>query len=144
MNRAVFFAAAALLIGYQAPALAQTKGKSAAPAVAAQPGSLTKEQLDHAVEDFGILSSAMRSDQVPDDVKSALMGCIYSNPLSKISSAIDQIATANPGKVDRTKPDSVLGAMAAICGYRPSPAAAGATPPAGKAPPAGAPATGGR
>jgi hypothetical protein len=129
MNRVTFFAAAMLLAGYQAPALAQAKP------VATESATLSKDQKEHAVEDFGIMSSAMRSEQVPDDVKAALMGCIYSNPLGKISSAIDQISAANPGKVDRTKPDSVLGAMAAVCGYKPSQATA--TPPTGQKPPAG-------
>jgi hypothetical protein len=130
MKKAAILAAAAMLLGYQAPALAQAKPAAAASA------PLTADQKQHAVEDFGIMASAMRSDQVPDDVKAALMGCIYSNPLSKISSAIDEISAANPGKVDRTKPDSVLGAMAAVCGYKPSQAPA-ATPPAGQKAPAG-------
>jgi hypothetical protein len=128
MNRAAFVAAAALLAGYQAPALAQAKETATAP--------LTKDQKDHAVEDFGILSSAMRSDQVPDDVKAALMGCIYSNSLGKISTAIDEVIAKNPGKVDRAKPDSILGAMAAICGYKPSEAAA-TPPPSGQKAPVG-------
>ena len=132
MNKAAFLAAAVLLAGYHAPALAQAK-----PAAPAASAPLTADQKEHAVEDFGILSGAMRSDQVPDDVKAALMGCIYSNPLSKISSAIDQISAANPGKVDRTKPDSVLGAMAAVCGYKPSQAPSAAAPPAEQKPPAG-------
>jgi hypothetical protein len=129
MNRVAIFAAAVLLAGYQAPALAQGKAKEAASE------SLTKDQKDHAVEDFGVLSSAIRSDKVPDDVKAALMGCIYSNSLGKISAAIDEVVAKNPGKVDRKNPDSILGAMAAICGYKPN--AAATTPPSGQKAPAG-------
>jgi hypothetical protein len=125
---AIFAAAAAVLAGYHAPALAQEKKEAASEA-------LTKDQKDHAVEDFGVLSSAIRSDKVPDDVKSALMGCIYSNSLGKISAAVDEVIAKNPGKVDRKNADSILGAMAAICGYKPS--AAAATPPSGQKAPVG-------
>lgn len=123
MNRALFLAAAVLLAGTHAPALAQAKATAAAP---------TKEQQDHAIQDFAIMASAMRSDKVGDDVKSALMGCLYTNTLEKISTAVDKVIADNPGKIDRTKPDSLLSVMAAVCGYRPQkPAAAPAAPSAG-------------
>jgi hypothetical protein len=60
------------------------------------------------------MASAMRSDKVDDDVKSALMGCIYSNSLATISDAMDKLIVANPGKLDRTKPDDLLNAQAAV------------------------------
>jgi hypothetical protein len=85
------------------------------------------------------MSSAMRSENVPNDVKSALMGCIYSNPLSTISTAIDKVALDNPGKVDRKNADSVLGAMAAVCGYEPSTTAPAAPSTPAPAPQQGAP-----
>lgn len=138
-----FIAVALLLAGTHQAAFAQSRGKAAArPAAArstaarstaAAPAAsegLTAEQRDHAIQDFGVMSSAMRSDKVPDDVKSALMGCIYSNTLGKITTAIDKVSADNPGKVDRKNADSVLGAMAAVCGYRPSQAAPSATAPA--------------
>jgi len=129
-----FIAVALLLAGTHQAALAQ-RGKAAAkPAAAAKPSAaapaaagsdgLTADEKDHAIQDFGVMSSAMRSDKVPDEVKSALMGCIYSNSLSKISGAIDKVSADNPGKVDRKSPDSILGAMAAVCGYEPSTTAA--------------------
>jgi len=145
-----YIAVALLLAGTHQAAVAQ-RGKAAAKpaaAAAAKPATtaasasddLTADQKDHAIQDFGVMSSAMRSDKVPDEVKSALMGCIFSNSLSKISSAIDKVSADNPGKVDRKSPDSILGAMAAVCGYEPSSTAAAApTGPTAK-PQQGAPA----
>jgi len=131
MKKVSIAAAVALLSVTHAPAFAQAKAP-AAPA-------LTEAQQTHAVQDFAILASAMRSDKVGDDVKSALMGCIYSNPLGKISTAIDKVSLDNPGKVDRKNADSVLGAMAAVCGYQPATTAAAPSAPAPK-PQQGAPA----
>jgi len=136
MKKVSIAAALALLSLTHAPAFAQAKAP-AAPV-------LTEAQQTHAVQDFAILASAMRSDKVGDDVKSALMGCIYSNDLQTISTAIDKLIAANPGKVDRAKPDELLSAMVAVCGYRPNsaaPAAGAQTPSSGtpKASPSGAP-----
>jgi hypothetical protein len=119
-------AAAALL--FSGPAFAQATATSA----------ISETQQQHAVQDFAVLASAMQSDKVPEDVKAALMGCIYSNKLETISTAIDKLIAANPGKVNRAKADDLLSAMVAICGYKPSAAAPGAKAPAAK-PPAGAP-----
>jgi len=63
---------------------------------------------------------------------------IYSNKLETISEAIDKLIAANPGKVDRAKPDDLLSAMVAVCGYKPSANPPAATPPAAKKPQAGA------
>jgi hypothetical protein len=122
----LFIATAALL--FSGSAIAQT--------TASNPISATEQQ--HAVQNFAVLASAMQSDKVPEDVKAALMGCIYSNKLETIGTAIDKLIEANPGKVDRAKPDDLLSAMVAVCGYKPSATAAGTKPPAAK-PPAGAP-----
>ena len=119
-------AAAALL--FSGSAVAQT--------TASNPISATEQQ--HAVQNFAVLASAMQSDKVPEDVKAALMGCIYSNKLETIGTAIDKLIVANPGKVDRTKPDDLLSAMVAVCGYKPSATAPAPKAPAAK-PPAGAP-----
>jgi hypothetical protein len=129
MKRVAIAAAALLLAGLHTPALAQAK----APASAA----LSQEKQEHAVQDFAVMASAMRSDKVNDEIKSALMGCIYSNKLETISQAIDEVIADNPGKVDRAKPDDVLSVMVTICGYKPTGAAAAE---AGKAPSTGAPA----
>ena len=122
----VALASAALLVS--SSAFAQTTAS----------GPISATQQEHAVQNFAVLASAMQSDKVPEDVKAALMGCIYSNKLETISTAIDKLIEANPGKVDRAKPDDLLSAMVAVCGYKPSATPPAAKPPAAK-PPAGAP-----
>ena len=130
MKRAALGAAALLLSGLTGPAFAQTTANA----------PISQADQEHAVQNFAVLASAMQSDKVPEDVKAALMGCIYSNKLETISTAIDKLIAANPGKVDRAKPDDLLSAMVAVCGYKPSaqPSAKPSTTPPG-APPAGAP-----
>ena len=128
MKKIVFTAATLLLAGMHSPAFAQAK--------APVKPTLTEEQQTHAVQAFAVMASAMRSEKVGNDVKSALMGCIYSNKLETISDAIDKLIVANPGKVDRNNADQLLSAMVAVCGYKPTEAAA---PPSAQTPPAGAP-----
>ena len=77
----------------------------------------------------------MQSPNVPDEVKSVLMGCMYENSVGKISEAVDGVIKDNPGKVDRTKPEQIVGVIARICGYEPA-AANAATPNAKPAAPA--------
>ena len=124
---------AMLLLGVNAPALAQKKPAPKAPAAQ---GALTQEQKDHGVETFRLIASAMQSQNVPDDVKSVLMGCIYENPIGKISEATDKVIAANPGKVDRTKPEQMLSVIAQICGYEPPKDAATPAPAPAQGPPA--------
>jgi hypothetical protein len=123
MKNIAFSAAALLLAGTQTPAFAQAKAP-------VKPAA-TEEQQTHAVQAFAVMSSAMRSDKIGNDVKSALMGCIYSNKLETISDAIDKLILANPGKVDRNNADQLLSAMVAVCGYKPT-SAPTAAPPAPK------------
>jgi len=114
---------AALALGMiGTPALAQG---------AKSPPALTQEQKDHGVETFRLIASAMQSENVPNDVKSVLMGCMYENPIGKISETVDSALAANPGKIDRTKPEQMLSVIAQVCGYEP-PATGTAAP--GKAP----------
>jgi len=123
MNTISMLGGAALALGMAGtPALAQ----DAKPLT-----SLTQVQKDHGVETFRIIASAMQSENVPNDVKSVLMGCMYENPIGKISETVDSALAANPGKIDRTKPEQMLGVIAQVCGYEP-PAAGAAAP--GKAP----------
>ena len=125
MNRYAIAGAVALAVG-AGPAMAQ----EATPLT-----SLTQEQKDHGVETFRVLASAMQSPNVPDEVKSVLMGCMYENSVGKISEAVDGVIKDNPGKVDRTKPEQIVGVIARICGYEPT-AANAATPNAKPAAPA--------
>jgi hypothetical protein len=127
MLKSVAIAGAALLAGQQAPAFAQATANA----------PISEAQQAHAVQNFAVLASAMQSDKVPEGVKAALMGCIYSNKLETISDAIDKLIAANPGKVDRNKPEDLLSAMVAVCGYKGDATAPAAANPA--APPSGAP-----
>ena len=106
MKRIAFAAAALLLSGAPGAAIAQAK----APAKTAP----TEEQQTHAVQAFAVMASAMRSDKVDDDVKSALMGCIYSNSLATISDAMDKLIVANPGKLDIGTPKFIIESDATI------------------------------
>jgi len=139
MKKNVALALGAMMLSVSAPALAQK-----APAAKAAPGAvpLTQEQQDHGVQTFGILASAMQSNNVPNDVKAVLMACVYDNSIGNISQTVDKVLAANPGKIDRTKPDQMLSVMAQICGYEPkADAAAGSATPTPKAttPPATTP-----
>ena len=131
MNRYAIAGAVALAVG-AGPAVAQ----QATPLT-----SLTQEQKDHGVETFRVLASAMQSPNVPEKVKSVLMGCMYENSVGKISEAVDGVIKDNPGKIDRTKPEQVVGVIARICGYEPDPAAATAPAAPGAKTPAPAPST---
>ena len=132
MLRIALFGAAGLALG-TAGSVAFAQNATPAP-------KLTDAQKEHGIETFRLIASAMQSQNVPDDVKSALMGCIYENPVGKISDTVDNALAANPGKVDRTKPEQLLGVIAQVCGYEPP--AQGTTPPAAaaKTPPAPRPA----
>jgi hypothetical protein len=122
MNKYAFAGAAVLLVGtLQSPALAQSK--QATPLA-----SLTQEQKDHGVETFQLLASAMQSPNVPEKIKSVLMGCMYENSVGQISEAVDGVIKDNPGKIDRTKPEQVVGVIARICGYTPDETAPSAAP----------------
>jgi hypothetical protein len=135
MNKYAIAGAVALAIG-AGPAVAQEATPLA---------SLTQEQKDHGVETFRVLASAMQSTNVPDDVKSVLMACMYENSVGKISEAVDGVIKDNPGKVDRTKPEQIVGVIARICGYEPkaatsaTPGAKPATPTTPKPAPSGTP-----
>ena len=135
MKRIVMTGVAALAFATAASAVsAQDVTPTPAP-------KLTDAQKEHGIETFRLIASAMQSQNVPDDVKSALMGCIYENLVCKISDTVDNALAANPGKVDRAKPEQLLGVIAQVCGYEPP--AQGTTPPAAaaaKTPPAPRPA----
>jgi hypothetical protein len=133
MNKVFAVALGATLLTASVPGLAQR-----APAAGAAPKAvpLTQEQQDHGIQVFGILASAMQSANVPNEVKSALMSCVYDNSVGSISQTVDKVLEANPGKVDRTKPDQLLSVIAQICGYEPKAGAAAAPAPKATTPPA--------
>ena len=99
---------------------------AAAPVAAQSVTQPDQEQQQHAVEYFNVLVAGLRSDQIEEPIKSALMGCIYGNSLKTISEAIDKAIDSSEGQVDRTDANAVLTVMVGVCGYRPQ---APATPP---------------
>ncbi|MEQ8412113.1 MAG: hypothetical protein RIB52_11205 [Erythrobacter sp.] len=105
------------------PVLAQD---AAAPA----PSADTQETRQHAVENMSLLMTALNSEAVDQDVKNALMSCIYGNSMRDITIAMDKAIAANPERFDRTDSGVMLGVMASICGYQPPAAQQGQEAPA--------------
>ncbi|HUD28283.1 MAG TPA: hypothetical protein VMQ93_05375 [Novosphingobium sp.] len=123
-------AAVGLVVG-AVPAVAAPAKKAAAPKAAAPaaPAAADVAQSEHAVLYLKVLISALQSDQIKDEAKSALVGCLYENPLGKISESMDKVFAENADKVHRDKPSEVLAVLTAVCGYKgdptqPAPAAA--------------------
>lgn len=117
------------------PALAakavKAPAKPAATAAAAPAGEQAPAQVQDAMLYLKVLISALQSDKIEQPAKGALVGCLYNNSLGKITESMDKLIAANPGKVSRDNPNQLLGALAAVCGYEPTAAAAaqpGATP----------------
>ena len=120
MLRKLILAPAISLAVLAGPVSAQQAPAPASPA-AAEP---TAQDMDNAVQYLRVLIAGLQSDKVEQPVKSALVGCIYSNSLRTISTSLDKVIAENPGKIERENADQVLSAMAAVCGYRPDQAAA--------------------
>jgi hypothetical protein len=112
--RKVFLAIAAAGIGF-----------GSGPVATAQEAPSSDAEVQNTVEYLKVFVSALQSENVDQPIKGALVGCIYENPFSKIAEGIDKVIADNPGKIDRSKPDQILGVMARICGYVPPAAAAG-------------------
>lgn len=106
------------------PVAAQQASAPASPA-AAQP---TKQDMENAILYLRVMISGLQSDKVEQPVKSALVGCLYSNTLRTISASMDKVIAENSDKISRDNADQVLSAMAAVCGYRPQEAAAPTSP----------------
>lgn len=106
-----------------AKAAAKPAAKAAAPAAPAAAASPQQDAMLY----LKVLISGLQSEQVPEPVKGALVGCIYGNSLGKITESMDKVIAENPGKISRDNPSQLLSLMAQICGYKPD-AAAGAAP----------------
>jgi hypothetical protein len=116
-------AVASLALG-AVPANAATPKKAAAAPKAAAPAAPTAAQAaqsEHAVLYLKVLISALQSDQIKQDAKSALVGCLYENPLGKISESMDKVFAENADKVHRDKPAEVLAVLTAVCGFQGDP-----------------------
>jgi hypothetical protein len=92
----------------------------------AAPKPPSQAQMQRAANKFRVVMSALQSDKVPQPVKNVLFVCLYSNPFSKITEGTDKAIAAR--KLDKNKPDVVLGAMAAVCGFRAEMMPKGAAP----------------
>jgi len=93
------------------PGVLHAQAKPAAPKPPSQ------AEMQRAADNFRVLMSAMQSDKVPQPVKNVLFVCLYSNPFSKITDGTDKALAAK--KADKNNPTMVLGAMAAVCGFKP-------------------------
>ena len=125
MRRAALFAlvAASLALG-ASPVLAAAKPAAKAAAPAAKPAApaagghaAPPAEVEHAMFYLKVLISGLQSEQVEQPVKGVLVGCLYNNSLSRISTAMDKVIAENPEKVHRDKPNEVLTAMVAICNH---------------------------
>jgi hypothetical protein len=101
----------------------------AAPALAADtPPKPTPAQLRSAQQTLSYIISAINSKDVPSEMKNGLFGCLYENPLRKISTARDAVLEKNKGKIDPANPTQQLVVIAEICGAPLPKPAAGAAP----------------
>ncbi|TCM22273.1 hypothetical protein EDF56_101960 [Novosphingobium sp. PhB165] len=123
MRRAVVSALLAGSLAFGAsPVLAAAAKPAAKPAAASaakpapQPAAPPPE-VQHALLYLKVLISGLQSDKVDEPVKGVLVGCLYNNSLSRISTAMDKVIADNPEKVHRDKPDEMLSAMVAICNH---------------------------
>lgn len=119
MRKLAIVAAGFSLAASGAPALAQDE---AAPS--------SEEQQQRAVRYLQVLIGGLQSENVGDDVKGILVGCLYGNTLRHISDEVDKVIAANP-QLDRTNNSQMLGLIARICGYEP-PAQASPAPNEGR------------
>lgn len=132
--------AAAGMIAGAVPAFAAPAKKAAAKPAAAAPASTgaaptadERERSEHAVLYLKVLISALQSDEVKEDAKTTLVGCLYSAPLGKITEEMDKVIAQNADKVHRDKPAELFSVMTAVCGYKGNPTqpASAAAPTAG-------------
>lgn len=107
----------ALALGIAALALSPTPGLAQAKKAQPAPKPPSQAQMQAAANNFRVFMGGLQSDKVPQVVKNVLFACVYSVPFSQISENTDKAITAR--KLDKSKPENVLGAMAAVCGFRP-------------------------
>lgn len=108
-----------------APVAAQT-----APAAPAPVAEQEQQTMSRAGTIFSLFAKAMDLENIAEDEKDALIGCLYSNTLKTISEATGKALAENP-QIDASDPTNVYLVAAIVCGAREagSPAADGATDP---------------
>jgi hypothetical protein len=118
------FIATFAVLGLSAGATAQ---EAPAPEAAA-PAEDEATTQQHAVQNIQLFFAALNSEEVSQEVKNALVGCIYQNSMRQITVAMDKAIEANSATIDRNDSSQMVGLMASICGYQPQNAGAGAQP----------------
>ena len=99
----------------------------AAPALAQEAqGEPTQEQMQTAVKHFNVVGGALTAEAVPMELKNALFSCVYGNAFRQISENASGLIAANE-QLKADDPQSMLTALAAVCGFQPP---APAAPPA--------------
>jgi len=102
---------------------------AAVPAGAATtPAKPARAELSNAQKTLSLIVSALNSNDVPAGLKDGLFGCLYENPLKKISAAAAQVWTDNK-KLDPQNATAQLLVVAEVCGL-PLPKVAGGSKPA--------------
>lgn len=76
----------------------------------------TQAQQAAAVETLKVIMAGLQSKDVPEQVKSAIVGCLYLHNLREISEKTTTVMKQN--KLDPKDPNKRLTAIAAICGVR--------------------------
>lgn len=120
MRKTSIFAAAIGMVALPATAFAQAQTMPPAatpPPAAANPVTDDGELINRAGLIFGLFSQAVRTDEIPEDEKSALVGCMYENNLKTISQETGRVLAENP-EVDATQPQNVYLIAATVCGAR--------------------------
>ncbi|AOL23705.1 hypothetical protein Ga0102493_112696 [Erythrobacter litoralis] len=110
-------------------AIAACAGAPAFAQDAAAPAD-TEQTRQHAVQNMSLLISALSSEQVDEQVKNVLMGCIYNNSMRQITVAMDKAIAADPARFDRADNGVMLGVMAGVCGLQAQPQGAPGEQPA--------------
>jgi hypothetical protein len=95
-----------------AAALASSAASAAPSSQPAQPGP---EVVKAAEFHLSIITSALKSPDVPNTMKGGLFGCLYEHPLGDISARVTKAFAANK-QLKSDDPNIVLMVIAKICG----------------------------
>jgi len=112
-----------------AATLAPAPGFAQQPVVV--PAEPTEEEIAKAVNLLNILVGAFQSQEVPQEAKNALFGCLFENNLRRVSAETTRVLGANP-QLDAANPSHVLTAAAGVCGFRADAEGAPADQPEGR------------
>ena len=122
MHKFSIFAASTLAVAV--PAMAQTQAPQtatpqtqAAPPAAANPVADDLPTMNRAALIFGLFSEAIRTEEIPEAEKNAVLGCLYENDLKTISEETGRVLAEN-ADIDAAKPQNVYLVAATICGAR--------------------------